>query len=313
MNGRIVLAGGSGFLGQLLVGHLQPAGWPPVVLSRHPSPERRFPEVKWDGCTVGNWARELEGADAVINLTGRSVNCRFTEENKRQVMESRVNSTRAIGEAIQRCIRPPKVWLNCSTATIYRHTLGPAHDESSHDYAPSPEAKDAYSVQVARAWEEALDQAETLQTRKVALRITIVFGIAKGGVFQILRRLAGLGLGGRMASGTQYVSWIHETDFCRAVEWVLTHDELTGPVNIAAPNPVTNAELMRLFRQLRHQPLGLPASRWMLEVGAFVMRTETELLLKSRRVVPGKLTRSGFRFEFPTMETALADLDRRLP
>jgi len=310
---RVILAGGSGFLGQLLAGYLQPRGWEPIVLTRSPSANARFREIAWNARTPGDWTESLDGAEAVINLAGRSVNCRFTPENKRLVMDSRVDSTRVIGEAITRCAQPPRTWLNASTATIYKHSTGIAHDEASTDFRPTPEAKDEYSVQVALAWEKALDDAVTPPgTRKAALRVTLVFGAVAGGVFQILRRLARLGLGGKMGSGQQYVSWIHERDFCRAVEWVLEHPELTGPVNLAAPNPVTNAEMMRTFRRVCGAPFGLPAIEWMLEVGAFVMRTETELLLKSRRVVPGKLLASGFQFEFSTMEEALRELEARL-
>jgi uncharacterized protein (TIGR01777 family) len=309
---RIILAGGSGFLGQLLAGYLQPRGWEPIVLTRNPSSNAAFKEIAWDGRTVGEWAKTLEGADAVLNLAGRSVNCRYTEKNRRAIMDSRVDSTRAIGEAIARCAQPPRVWLNCSTATIYKHTFGPPHDESSRDFAPSPEAKDEFSVAIARAWEGALSQADTPRTRKVALRITLVFGTVEGGVFQILRNLARFGLGGRMASGQQFVSWIHEEDFCRAVEWILDRDDLAGPVNVAAPNPVTNAEMMRLFRRVCGIPMGLPATAWMLEIGAWMMRTETELLLKSRRIKPGRLLASSFEFHFPIMELALRDLEQRL-
>lgn len=310
---RIILAGGSGFLGQRLADYLHTRGWEPVVLTRNPSANARWKELAWDARTAGDWARELEGAEAVINLAGRSVNCRFTAENRRLVMDSRVDSTRAIGEAIARCQQPPRVWLNSGTATIYRHTFGPPHDETSQDFATTPEAKDEYSVEVARAWERAQVMVATPHTRQVRLRITLVFGTVAGGVFQILRRLARCGLGGRMGSGRQFVSWIHEEDFCRAVEWILEHPELHGPVNLAAPHPLTNAEMMRTFRRVCGiVPFGLPAAEWMLEVGAFFLRTETELLLKSRRVVPGKLLASGFPFRFPEMETALRDLKTRL-
>lgn len=311
MNRRIILAGGRGFLGQLLGRHLRSRGWEPVVLTRTPSLSADFPELPWDARTLEGWARSLDGAEAVINLAGRSVNCRFTPKNRRLIMDSRVDSTRVLGEAIARCHAPPRVWLNASTATLYRHTFGAPHDESSTDFSPTPEAKDAYSVEVGRAWEKAFDDAVTPPTRKVALRTTLVFGTVAGGVFQILRRLARLGLGGRMGSGRQYVSWIHDGDFCRAVEWILTHTDLHGPINLAAPQPVTNAEMMRLFRQECGIPMGLPAAEWMLEVGAFFMRTETELLLKSRRVVPGKLLADGFKFEFPDMTAALRDLKQR--
>ena len=155
----------------------------------------------------------------------------------------------------------------------------------------------------------ALREAATPATRKVALRITLVFG-ASGGVFPVLRRLARFGLGGRMGSGKQYVSWIHEEDFCRAVEWLITRDDLNGPINLAAPHPVTNAEMMRLLRKACGAPFGLPATEWMLEIGAFFLRTETELILKSRRVVPGRLLASGFSFHFPDLENALRNLEQ---
>lgn len=310
-NKRVVLAGGTGFLGHLLGEHLSARGYDIVILTRNPSPGR-FKEVAWDARTPGDWIAELDGAAAVLNLAGRSVNCRFTPDNKRAIMDSRVNSTQAIGDAIARCGTPPAAWLNASTATIYRHTFGPPHNEQSTDFAPTPEVKDAYSVQVARQWEKVLAEAATpVQTRKVALRITIVFGTVEGGVFQIMRRLSRLGAAGPMAGGQQYVSWIHERDFCDAVQWILDHPELSGPVNLGSPNPVTNAEMMREFRKACGIPISIPATRWMLEIGAAVMRTETELLLKSRYVVPGKLLASGFQFRFPRMSDALVDLERQ--
>ncbi len=311
---RIVLAGGSGFLGQLLAGYLQKRDWQPVVLARSPSPTAKFKEFDWDARTIGDWAKVLDGAEAVVNLAGRSVNCRYTAENRRAIMDSRVDSTRVLGEAIASCSQPPRMWLNSSTATIYRHTFGPPHDEASTDFATTAEAKDKLSVEVARAWEQTFnDVPSSSHTRKVALRTTLVFGTPKGGVFRILRRLARTGLGGRMGNGRQYVSWIHDEDFCRAVEWILDHSDLNGPINIAAPHALTNAEMMETFRRVcGGAPFGLPATEWMLELGAFVLRTETELLLKSRRVVPGKLLASGFQFRFPGMENALRDLEQRV-
>ena len=307
----MILAGGSGFLGRLLGEHFQSRGWEPVVLTRQASASAKFAELSWDARTLGEWQGAVDGSEVVINLAGRSVNCRFTPKNRRQVMDSRVDSTRVLGEAIRRCARPPRIWLNSSTATIYKHTVGPAQDESSTDFSATPDAKDAFSVEVALAWEKAFNEAVTPSTRQVALRTTLVFGTVEGGVFRILRRLARFGLGGRMGSGRQYVSWIHDQDFCRAVEWIVKNDELNGPVNMAAPHPVTNAEMMRLFREVCGIPVGLPAVEWMLEVGAFFLRTETELLLKSRRVVPDKLLKSGFQFRFARMEEALRDLQQR--
>jgi uncharacterized protein (TIGR01777 family) len=306
---RIILAGGSGFTGQVLTGYFAERDREVVVLSRTNKAAfagARF--VQWDGETLGDWTRELENAVAVVNLAGRSVDCRYTAANRQLIMDSRVNSTHILGEAIVRCAQPPRVWLNSSSATIYRHTLGPPWDESGTDFTPTPAVQDEFSLEVIHAWERALAEASTPSTRKVALRTTMVLGLGKNSVFPVLRRLTRLGLGGRMGSGRQYVSWIHQADYCRAVEWLIRHDNLSGAVNLAAPNPLQNAEMMRAFRELCGMPLGLPATEWMLEVGAILLRTETELILKSRRVVPGRLVASGFEFHFPQFREALADL-----
>jgi uncharacterized protein (TIGR01777 family) len=252
---KIVIAGGSGFLGRALAAHFQKAGYAIVILTRSPKTAANGTrEVEWDACTVGNWAKELDGATAVINLTGRSVNCRYTERNQRLIMDSRLDSTRAIGEAIAKCKIPPPVWLNASTATIYKHTFGPAWDESGQ-IGSTPEAKDKFSIEVATAWERAFNEAQTPRTRKVSMRAAMVLGHGGNSVFPVLRRLTRFGLSGRIGNGRQFVSWIHEKDFCRAVEWLIAHDELSGPVNIAAPNPVTNAEMMKLFRTVCGMPL----------------------------------------------------------
>jgi len=308
---RLILAGGSGFLGAVLAKYFVARRWEVVVLTRQPN--NRVDGVRlvqWDGETLGGWSRELEGADAVINLAGVSVNCRYGPRNRKLILDSRVNSTRVLGEAIARCAKPPRVWLNSSTATIYKHTFGPAWDERG-EIGGNREAKDEFSVEVARAWEQAFHEAPTPATRKIALRSAMVLGSGSNSVFPMLRRLVRLGSGGRMASGAQFVSWIHEEDFCRAIEWLLDRDEFSGIVNLAAPNPVTNAEMMRALREICGVRLGLPATRWMLEVGAFFLRTETELIIKSRRVVPGRLLDAGFKFHFPHLREAFEDLDLR--
>ena len=308
MKRRIILAGGSGFLGKALTRRFIDDDYEVVILTRAPH-ERGdgAREVAWDAKNPGEWAALVDGAEVVINLTGKSVDCRYTEPNRRAIIASRVDSTRAIGQAIGRCAKPPRVWLNASSATIYKHIFDHAADESGETGA-TPQAKDEFSIEVIRQWERALGEAVTPHTRKVALRITLVLGKA-GGVFPVLRRLARFGLGGKMASGKQYMSWIHEEDFCRAVEWLIGHEDLSGPVNLAAPNPVNNAEMMRLMRKTCRMPFGLPATEWMLEIGAFFLRTETELIIKSRRVVPGKLLASGFEFHFPEAENALRNLE----
>lgn len=306
---RIILAGGSGFTGRALSDYFAKRGHEIVVLTRSPKPGHGVVrEVAWDGETPGAWAGELEGALAVINLAGRSVDCRYTEHNRRLILDSRVNSTRVLGQVIASCAQPPRVWLNSGTATIYRHSLDKAMDEVTGEFDATPAAKDVFSIQVARAWEQALNDACTPATRKVVLRTTMVLGRGRNSVYPVLCRLTRCGLGGRMASGNQYVSWIHEEDFCRAIEWIIAREDMSGPVNLAAPNPLPNRELMRTFRQVCGVPFGLPATKWMLEIGAFFLRTETELILKSRRAVPGKLTATGFQFRFPHLRDALENL-----
>lgn len=310
---KIILAGGSGFLGSELTKHFAALGWEVVILTRTPKPRSDSArEVTWDTKLLGDWARELEGATAVVNLTGRSVDCRYNAKNRRDIMDSRVNSTRVVGEAIAQCKASPRVWLNSSTATLYTHTFGKPHDESSQDMDSAVDAKDAFSVEVAQAWERTLEEAKTHKTRKVALRTSMVLGLGRNSVFPVLRRLTKLGLGGRQGSGNQFVSWIHVEDFCRAIEWIIAHDELSGPINQCAPNPLPNREMMKTFRDVCRMPIGLPASEWMLEIGAFFLRTETELIFKSRRVISRKLPESGFRFRFPTFREALVDLEKRI-
>ena len=259
--------------------------------------------MRWDGVSVGDWLKELEGARALINLAGISVNCRYHARNRKLMLDSRLNSTRVLGEAIARCANPPPVWLNSSTATIYKHTFGPAWDEAG-EIGGCAEAKDIFSVHVATEWERVFNEANTPRTRKVALRSAMVLGHGRNSVLPNLLRLGRLGLGGSLAGGRQFVSWIHEEDFCRAVEWIMEHENLSGAVNLAAPNPVTNAEFMATIRKVCRAPFGLPAPRWLLEIGAFFLRTETELLIKSRRVVPGKLLADGFAFRHPHLPAA---------
>lgn len=311
MTRKLILAGGSGFLGAVLANCFAPTGAEIVILTRNP--RRRVDsirEVYWDGATLGTWGKELESAQAIVNLAGVSVNCRYHARNRKLLLDSRLDSTRVLGEAIARCVQPPRVWLNSSTATIYKHTLGPAWDESG-ETGGCVEAKDLFSVHIATEWERIFNEANTPHTRKVALRSAMVLGHARNSVLPNLLRLARLGLGGSLAGGRQFVSWIHEDDFSRAVAWILECEALSGPVNIAAPHPVTNAEFMAAIRQVCRAPFGLPAPRWLLEIGAFIMRTETELVIKSRRVVPGKLLASGFTFQHPHLLLAIESLIRQ--
>ncbi len=317
---RIVLAGGSGFLGSILARYFAQREWEVFVLTREAgkrgghekAQEGTKIEVFWDGRTLGAWTEVLEGARAVVNLAGKSVNCRYNARNRKEILESRLNPTAILGQAVSRCSNPPKAWLNAATATIYKHAIEQAMDESCTDFSSTPAAKDAFSVHVSREWERAFENAATPGTRKVALRISMVLGIEEGTVFRVLRGLVTSGLGGKMGSGKQYVSWIHEADFCRAVDWILNRPEFSGPVNIVAPAPVPNREMMKIFREVEGRRFGLPATEWMLEFGAFFMRTETELMLKSRRVIPARLLASGFQFQFSQLRPALEDLEKRL-
>jgi hypothetical protein len=308
MKTKIILAGGAGFLGSALADFFAAKGIEVVILTRNPTPRAgAIREVIWDGATLGDWVKELEGARALINLAGLSVNCRYHARNRALLIDSRLNSTRVLGEAIARCAKPPPVWLNSSTATIYKHTFGPAWDETG-EIGGCTEAKDIFSVHIATEWERVFNEATAPRTRKVALRSAMVLGHGKNSVLPNLLRLGRLGLGGSLAGGRQFVSWIHEEDFCRAVEWIVERENLSGPVNLAAPNPVTNAEFMAAIRKVCRAPFGLPAPRWMLEIGAFFLRTETELLIKSRRVVPGKLLADGFVFRHPWLLHAVKQL-----
>ena len=316
---KLVLAGGSGQVGNLLARSFHGGGDEVVVLSRQPA-GRPWRVVAWDARTAGAWAAELEGADAVINLAGRSVNCRYGPAHRRAILASRVESTRAIGEAIDRAARPPRVWLQMSTATIYAHRYDSANDEihgilggsdPGTPGVPGAPPEWHFSVEVARAWEGALTAAATPRTRRVAMRSAMVMSPDRGGVFDVLLGLVRKGLGGRAGDGRQFFSWIHDQDFVRAVRWLLAHDELAGAVNLASPEPLPNAAFMRILREVWGAPWGLPAARWMLEIGAIFLRTETELILKSRRVVPARLLQDGFTFLHPAWPEAARDLCAR--
>ncbi len=309
---KIVIPGGTGAVGGLLRRSLRDAGHDVVVISRRPETlETGIRHALWDGRTLGPWAQELEGADVVVNLAGRSVSCRYTDTHLRQMMDSRVESTAVVGAAIAAAATPPRVWLQMSTATIYADRRDAANDETTGIIGgeePDVPLYWEYSVRIAKRWEETQAAAATPLTRQVALRTAMVMSPDRGSVFDYLLWLARVGLGGPVAGGDQYVSWIHGEDFVRAVLFLVEHDELSGPVNVAAPEPVPQRELMRTLRRAWGRRPGLPATRWMAGLGAFVLRSDPELLLKSRRVVPGRLLEAGFVFEHPTWRSAAADL-----
>lgn len=309
---KIVIPGGSGQVGTLLARSFHAAGHEVVEVGRTP---RQVPwrTVAWDAHHQGEWSREIDGADVVIGLAGRSVDCRYTPTNRQLILDSRLLSTHAIGTAITAAKNPPKVWLQASTATIYAHRYDAANDEATGriggDEPGAPETWN-FSIGIAKAWEAAAQAVPLPRTRLVLLRSAMTMSADRGGIFDVLLRLVRFGLGGTPGDGRQYVSWMHGEDFVRAVQWLIAHEELSGPVNLAAPEPLPFAEFLRLLRRAWGKRIGLPAMRWMLEVGAFVMRTETELVLKSRRVVPGRLLDSGFPFHFPQWEGAAKDLCR---
>jgi hypothetical protein len=310
---RIVIPGGSGQVGTILARAFHADGHDVVVLSRQRQ-DRPWRVVTWDAVTLGAWRGEIDGADVVINLTGRSVNCRYNANNRREILQSRVDSTRVVGDAIARAGHPPRVWLQASTATIYAHRYDAANDERSGRLGgDDPEAPDSwrFSLEVVRAWERALADAATPATRRVALRSAMVMSPDAGGIFDALLALVRRGLGGRAGDGRQFVSWIHEHDFVTAVRWLIDRPDLDGAVNLTSPNPLANAEFMRVLRQAWGVSFGLSSPAWLLEIGAIFMRTETELILKSRYVVPARLLQDGFRFQYPRWADAAQDLCQR--
>jgi uncharacterized protein (TIGR01777 family) len=310
---RIVLPGGSGQVGSVLSRHFQAQGHNVTVIARSTA-QTPWKIVLWDGATIGPWAHEVDGADLVINLAGRSVNCRYTNANRRAIMDSRVGTTRLVGEAIRRSARPPRIWMNMSTATIYRHALDRPMDETKGELGGSePSVPDTwrFSIDVAKSWEEAFSSVLTPNTRKIALRSAMVMSPDRGGVFDTLLRLVRFRLGGASGSGKQYMSWIHEEDFVRSIDFLIAREDFEGVVNLAAPHPLPNCEFMSQLREAWGAKIGLPATEWMLEIGMFFLRTETELILKSRRVVPGRLLENGFAFDFPDWRASAADLVQR--
>lgn len=309
---KVVIPGGSGQVGMILARALIADGHEVVVLSRRTG-VGAVKVVEWDAESLGPWTEEIDGADVIVNLAGRSVNCRYNAANRKEIVESRVKSTTIVGKAIERAENPPRVWLQSSTATIYAHRYDEPNDEATGIIGGSE--KDVpetwrFSIGVAKAWEQAANEAVVPRTRKVLLRSALTLSPDPGGIFDVLLGLVRHGLGGTNGDGRQFISWIHDADFVRAVYWLIDRD-LEGPVNLAAPNPLPNAEFMRTLRRAWGTKVGLPATKWMLGIGALLLRTETELILKSRRVVPGRLLDSGFVFQFSDWSEAAADLCRR--
>jgi uncharacterized protein (TIGR01777 family) len=324
---RIVMPGGSGQVGRMLARFFQERGHSVTVLTRGPY-TAPWQTVHWDGEHLGPWVETLEGADVCIHLSGKSVNCRATEKNRRALYDSRIGPTKLLHRAMAELENPPQVWMNASTATIYRDAtpgtkFDRAMDEATGEIGGgevlsgrrrAPKKWD-WTIQLVKDWEAAFFETPRsgsgARTRKVALRTSLVFSPEPGNIFQVLSRLARVGLGGTQGSGRQYVSWMHEADFARAIEFLIEHEEMDGPVNLAAPHPLPNRAFMAALREAWDMPNGVWAPAPLIELGSFLMRTESELVLKSRRVVPGRLLDAGFAFEFPEWAEAAEDLVRR--
>jgi uncharacterized protein (TIGR01777 family) len=307
---RIVIPGGSGQVGQVLARYLQERGHHVTVLTRGPH-TAQWQTVHWDGQNPGLWTQYLEGADVCINLTGRSVNCRYNAENRAAIYNSRILSTRLLGEVIAGLADPPLLWLNASTATIYKHALDRPMDEQTGELGGNeskvPDTWN-FSIRVAKDWEAAFFEAPTPRTRKVAMRSAIILSPKPGNAFAIFSNLVRASFGGKQGNGRQFISWIHEDDFACAVEFIIAREDLDGPINIASPNPEPNRVFMAELREAWGTPNGFPLPAPLLEIGAFFMRTETELVLKSRRAIPGRLLHAGFEFQFPNWPHAAEDL-----
>ncbi len=299
---RIILAGGNGYLGGVLANYYQNLADEIVILSRHyKAPQGNIVTRVWDGKTEGDWLPDVENADMLINLCGKNVNCRYTDENKAEIFASRLQPTELLGNVISKLANPPKLWINLSSATIYRHAEDRPQDEFNGEIG------DGFSVEVCKQWEEAFFKTDTPQTRKIALRMSVVMG-ASDSAFPRLHNLVKLGMGGKQGNGKQMVAWIHEHDAAAATEFLLQHQEIDGVVNCTAPNPVTNDDMMRALRKVCKMPFGLPAPEWFLNIGAAIIGTETELILKSRWVLPTRLTDAGFQFKFNHIEQAFSNI-----
>ncbi|AZA88749.1 TIGR01777 family protein [Chryseobacterium shandongense] len=295
---KIIITAGTGFLGKNLEKYFTEKGHQVYILTRNP---KRKNEIFWDAKTLGEWKGVLENADVIINLAGKSVDCRYTEKNKQEIYSSRINSTRILQQAIDQCTHKPKIWLNASSATIYIHSEKNVNTEENGIIG------DDFSMNICKSWENEFSKSETENVRKVALRTSIVLG-NNGGAFPKLKMLTKFGLGGKQGRGNQKVSWIHIQDFCRAVEFIINDENIFGKINITAPNPLANQEFMKSLRKEMKVPFGLNAPVWQLEIASIFLKTETELLLKSRNVYPEKLLKDGFQFLFPDVESAFHNL-----
>jgi uncharacterized protein (TIGR01777 family) len=301
---KIVLAGGSGQMGTCIKDHFKDKVDEIIVLSRaREHTDGNVKTVRWDGKTLGDWYKYLDGADVVINLAGKSVNCRYNEKNKKEIFDSRTNSIDVLSAAIKKCKVAPNLWIQSASATIYRHAEDRPMTESDGEQG------EGFSVEVCKKWESTFEEKTKGmdQTRKIILRTSLVLGKDLG-VFPRLKNLVKFGLGGRQGNGNQWVSWIHEKDVAAMVEWIIKNDSINGPINCTSPEPLKNNAFMKIIRNQYHMPVGLPAPVWILELGAMIIGTETELILKSRWVLPEKILKSGYRFHYPSLDVAVKNI-----
>jgi uncharacterized protein len=295
---KIIIAAGTGFLGKNLETYFANKGHEVIILTRNPN---RSNEYHWDGNTLGEWKNLFENTDVLINLAGKSVDCRYTDKNEKEIYDSRINSTKILQKAVDQCINKPKVWLNASSATIYIHSETHLNTEENGIIG------DDFSMNICKSWEKEFFKQEIENVRKVTLRTSIVLG-NNGGAFPKLKMITRLGLGGKQGRGNQNVSWIHIHDFCKVVEFIIDHENISGCINVTAPNPLSNDAFMKKMRKAMKIPFGLNVPVWQLEFASLFLKTETELLLKSRNVYPEKLMQNGFRFLYPDIERVFRDL-----
>ena len=299
---KIVLAGGNGYLGKVFTAYYKDKADSIIILSRKPQPQiGNIKTLVWDGINEGEWGSELNGAELLINLCGKNVNCRYTKANREEIITSRVVPTTLLGKVIQKLEHPPKLWINITSATIYRHAEDRPQDEETGEYGQG------FSVEVCKQWEKFFFEANTPHTRKIALRMGIVLGMSDS-AFPRLLNLVKWGLGGQQGNGQQYMSWVHEQDAAKCTEFLIDHEELSGAINCSAPHPVKNNMLMGIIRKAFRMPFGLPAPAWLLTIGALIIGTETELILKSRWVMPKRLLDAGYQFLFANPDEAINNL-----
>ena len=293
MEKKIVLAGGTGFIGKYLAEKFKGLGYKVIIISRNNT------HIQWDNKNEVESA--LNGAEILINLAGKSVNCRYNQKNEDEILRSRTGTTKILGEAILNCENPPALWINSSTATIYRHAMDKPMIETDGEIGTG------FSVDVATNWEKSFFDFQLPNTRQIALRMAIILGEG-GGVMEPFVNLVRFGLGGKQGSGKQMFSWLHIEDLFNIILFLQKEKELSGVFNCSAPNPIDNATLMSSLRKTMKVNIGLPSPKWILKMGAVLIGTETELILKSRWVIPDRLTKVGYQFKFPFIDGALENI-----